>query len=692
MTHTSDPIGAACIGVDVGGTFTDVVLADDTRIWRAKAASTHGELGRGVLTGRRLVAERAGTTLEELLPRVVRFGLGTTAVTNAIASRTGRRVGLLTTEGFEDLVPIARGIRSAHDGWLVPPESLVDPECIAGVPERLDRLGRVVRELDVPALLVAAERLVTEYAVEALVVSFLWSHVNDSHERAAAEALALKFTDLPVMSGAALLPVIREYDRTQYALLNAYTSGALNGVEALARELAELGLPHPPMLVHSGGGVISIAEGRRVPATLAESGPAAGVVAALAVCEATGVTDAVTGDVGGTSFDVSLITRGEPSRRTRGDLMGVWTALPMIDIDSVGSGGGSVGWIDPLGILRVGPKSAGAQPGPACYGRGGTEATVTDALVVLGYLDPARFLGGEIELDREAAVAACARLGENIGLDAERTAHGIREVAEAGMVRALRARFAERGFDPRTFTLISMGGCGSLFSVSIARELHIGRVLVPELASVFSAFGAATSDVRRERTQSVGFAIQGDPRELGAVVDDLVAAVSADLAADGVPAAATSITVGAELRFAKQRYELPVEFSGGLDTASQLAVRDRFIAEYSARYGEGALVSGAPVEIAALKATGVGATTRARLTAQPAGQSGPAPVHSRRPILGGSTTRPRQTPVVRGEDLRPGHTITGPAVVDARDTTVWLPPGCTAHLDSYRTIDVRISL
>ena len=691
MASPLNETAVTCIGVDVGGTFTDVVLSDGTRTWRAKAASTPGELGRGVLAACRLVAERAGTTLEALLPTVSRFGLGTTAVTNTIAARTGRRVGLITTAGFEDLVPMARAMRTPSNGWLVPPTPLVDREWIIGVPERIDRHGEVLTKLDIQAVRAAGRRLVAEHDVEALVVSFLWACVNDSHERTAADELRLEFPGLTVLSAAELHPVIREYERTQFALLNAYTSGALAGVDQLVTTLLELGLPHPPLLIHSGGGSISVREGRRAPASLAESGPAAGVVAALAVCEAAGVTDAVTGDVGGTSFDVSMITGGQPHRRSRGNLMGVWTALPMVDIDSVGAGGGSIGWVDPLGILRVGPQSAGASPGPACYGRGGTAPTVTDALVVLGYIDPREFLGGEMRLDEQAALGACSRLGEKLGTDATATAWGIWEVAKASMVRALRARFAERGMDPRQFTMISMGGCGALFSAAIAQELHMQRVLVPELASVLSAFGAATSDVRRERSKLVGRMIPADPAALRPTVDDLIEAVRGDLAADGVPPELMSIGLGAELRFHRQKFELAMSWPGGIDAESQLAAMRQFTQEYAARYGRGALVSGAPVEIVAMRAIGTGRTVRARLDRRPADARGAPAASGSRRIHQGPNDAPVEAAVVRGSDIRPGHTLTGPAIVDAADTTIWIPTGTSARVDGYGTFDLEIT-
>jgi N-methylhydantoinase A len=678
-----------CIGVDVGGTFTDVVLSDGEHVWRAKAATTPGNLGLGVLDACRLVAEAAGTSLEAMLPGVARFGLGTTAVTNAIASRTGRRVGLITTGGFEDLVPIAKALRvPTGDGWLMPPASLIDPECIVGVSERIDRAGTVLIKLDLAEVERAGRTLVEGQEVEALVVSFLWSCASDEHERAAAALLRAACPGVPVFSGAELLPVVREFERTQFALLNAYTSGALTGVETLVEDLMKLGLPNPPLLVHSGGGSISVAQGRGAPATLAESGPAAGVVAGLAFCAATGVTDAVTADMGGTSFDVSFISGGEPTRRNRGELMGVWTALPMIDIDSVGAGGGSIGWADALGILRVGPRSAGARPGPACYGRGGTEPTVTDALVVLGYIDPRMFLGGDMVLDREAAVAACERLGAGLGLDPTETAWGIWEVAKATMVRALRARFAERGSDPRAFSLISMGGCGALASAPLASELGLRRVLVPELASVMSAFGAATSDVRRERSRSVTAIVPATPAPLVHVADQLAAGVRADLAADGIGTGAMDVELMADMRFSRQKYELRIPWSGGFDEANQAAHLEMFRAEYESRYGRGAIVSGAPVEIVTLHAVGTGRTVRAVLSQEPATTPGPAPVSGHRPVHVAQREKPRSVPVIRSADLRPGQWLAGPALVDAPDTTIWVPEGYTATVDQLRTLQL----
>ncbi|WP_370617740.1 hydantoinase/oxoprolinase family protein [Mumia qirimensis] len=675
-----------CIGVDVGGTFTDVVLGDGATVWRAKAATTPHDLGEGVLAACRLVAERVGSTLEALLPRVDRFGLGTTAVTNAIASRAGRRVGLITTAGFEDLMPIARAMRIPSDGWLLPPPALVSPANIVGVTERVDRYGSVLKELDPAELGAAGRHLVDDLGVEAVVVSFLWAPANDKNERLAVDLLRRSHPGLAVVSAAELLPIVREFERTQFALLNAYTSGALTGVERLVSTLMDHGLRHPPLLVHSGGGSVSVHEAGVAPAILAESGPAAGVVAALEVCRAAGVTEAVSGDMGGTSYDVSFISGGEPARRTRGNLMGFWTAMPMIDIDSVGAGGGSIAWVDSVGMLQVGPQSAGADPGPICYGRGGEAVTVTDALVVLGFVDPNHFLGGGMALDAERARQACAELGERLGSNARDVAWGVWEIARANMVRALRARFAERGADPRAFTLVSMGGCGGLANAEIASALGIRRVLVPELASVLSAFGASTSDVRRERSRSVTSTVPAPQGPLDDVLADLVRGVRDDLAADGIDGGATEIVISADLRFSRQKFEHELVWQGGMDADNQERQAARFRAEYESRYGQGALVSGAPVEVVTLRATGIGRTVRATLVPDPRRATEEAEPRRQRDVQMVQGAAPAATDVYDRSDLLPGHRLSGPVVIDSDDTTTWVPEGFSARLDEFRTI------
>jgi len=647
-----------------------------------------------VLAAARLVADRSGRTLEALLPTISRFGLGTTAVTNTLAARTGRRVGLLTTSGFEGMLRFAQGTRVIdEDGWLALPPQVVPRSSVAAVHERIDRDGQVVVPLDTAEVVRAVQRLVDDEHVEVIAVSYLWSFLNPVHETLTAQAIGEAYPGLPVVCGAALHPAIREYERTTYAVLNAYVSGALAGIEELESDLRALGLAVPLLLVHSAGGSITVGEARRQPLGLAASGPAAGVAASVVVGAASGSDDLVTCDMGGTSFDVSVVEGGRAARRTRGRLMGVWTALSLVDVESIGAGGGSLGWVDARGMLRVGPRSAGAVPGPACYGRGGSDATVTDALVVLGFIDPQRFLGGDFELDPAAAQAACARLGSALGLGAEETAWGVRQIALAGMVKATRARLAALGLDPRDHAILSFGGSGSLFTVDIAAAIGARRVLVPELASVLSAFGAATTDVRRERVRAVLATMPVDVDLVQKLMGELATGVDDDLAADGVAPADRSVHFEADLRFAKQIFELSIPVTGpSFDDAARERLLDDFRGEYAKRYGQGSIVLGAPIELVSLRAIGIGRTVHATLDGHgTAGVAAGTPA----PAAGTRSVRVALSDLVdvavhAGAELRPGHTLTGPALVDGSDTTIWVPAGSHAHVDPHGTLIVEV--
>ncbi|HLY82647.1 MAG TPA: hydantoinase/oxoprolinase family protein, partial [Acidimicrobiales bacterium] len=687
---------ATCLGIDVGGTFTDAVLTEGTTVWRAKSPTIATDIGLSVLNACRLVAGRAGTTLEELLPRIRRFGLGTTAVTNVLAARTGVRVGLITTAGFEDQLPQAKGRRVSDGVWSSYPEAIVPRSRIAGVKERVDRDGRVLVPLDPTDAVAAARRLVSGQGVESIAVSLLWSFRNPRHEEQATAAIVEALPGVPVVSGAARQPTIREFERTAYAVLNAYTVAAFSGIDGLAGELVRLGLSVPPLLVHSGGGTMTAAEARGAPIWLAASGPAAGVAASMTVAEAADAGDIVTCDMGGTSFDVSIATGGRVPRRTRSEVAGLLTSLSMVDISSIGAGGGSIAWVDARGMLRVGPQSAGATPGPACYGRGGTAPTVTDALVVLGYVDPKRFLGGEMTLDPELALEACARLGAPLGLDAEECAWGIRRIALDGMTTAVRSLLDVRGLAPSTHAIMSYGGCGALFTPDIAATLGAGRVYVPELSSVLSAFGAATADIRRERVRSLAMIIPGDTDALEKVAAELRDAVLADLTADGLAPAERAVHFEADLRFKRQVWELTIPIPGDrVDTEAVEGLLAEFRAEYGRRYGAGSMMLGAPVELVTLRAVGVGVTLK------PAVSSG-----RRRAVKAGTPAIPaaarsvridreeggrRTVPVYDGADLRPGHAIAGPALIDERDTTVWIPEGGQAQLNRTGTISVEVA-
>lgn len=685
--------GAALqLGVDVGGTFTDVVVIGEDRTARTKVPSTPEDPAVGVLDAVDAIAATMGLDRATLVSRLDRFGLGTTVVTNVLATRRGRRLGLVTTKGFEDLVPLARGNRVSEDGWLVAPASLVDRTCIVGIDERTDREGAVLRAVDPAEVVRAAARLVEGEDLDTIVVSFLWSFRNPGNEAAARDAIVARWPHVRVVCGATLAPVIREYDRTQFALLNAYVDGSLDWLGPLAERLRADGLRPPIVLTHSGGGVTTVDAAQRTPIGLAQSGPAAGGAAATALAASRGERALVTCDLGGTSLDVALVDEGALLRRTRGFVVGHWTSLSMVDVDSVGSGGGSLAWIDPVGAIRVGPGSAGASPGPACYGRGGTEATVTDALVVLGYLDASAFLGGRMSLDTAAAHAACARLGAPVGLDAARAAWGIREVALATMARAVRGRIASRGLVADELTLLAYGGCGGLFAADIADDVGARRTVVPELAPVFSAHGAATAPLRRERARSVAVRLPAGAAGLPDVFSALEREVRDDLRADGIAADACDVRLEADVRFERQGAEITVAVpraAGGAADVAHLA--DDFRAEYARRFGAGAMAMGVVVEAMTLRAVGIAHAAAAAPVSDTSADGGAPPGRrpppaGARPVLLARDAAATEVSVWHHEALAPGDELAGPAIVDAADTTIWVPAGHRAVLDAARSL------
>ena len=678
------------IGVDVGGTFTDLVCSDGMRNWRVKAPTDPHDFGNGVVAACERIAEEMRCPLEVLLGQVARFGLGTTAVTNVLATRRGRRVGLLTTRGFEYQLPAARGRRVFNDGWLEMPWVPVSPDRILGIDERVDRDGKVLRVIDDDQVVAAARWLVLERGVDAFAVSFLWSFRNPANESRAVALLREQFPEIPTHSGVELHPTIREYERTTMAVLNAFAADSLDGIERLRDRLCDDGLAVPLLLLQASGGTTTIEEARRAPIGLAQSGPAAGAVAAAEVAASVGIADALCCDMGGTSFDVAFITKGVPERRQRGELHGVITAQTTVDVESVGSGGGSIAWIDNRGLLRVGPQSARAQPGPVCYGRGGTEPTVTDALVVLGYIHPGGFLGGALHLDREAALAACERVGAALGMDGIETAWGIREIALAEMIKAVRSRLASGGLDPRTLALVSFGGCGQLFTPVISEAVGIPTVLVPRAASVLSAFGAASAEVQSERTSAFDQVMPVDATRLGRQMAELGAAADADVAKTGIAGAQRSVAFEADLRFYRQASELSIPIPDG--PVDQQGLLEDFLRTYARRYGQATLVNDSQVELVALRAIARGRTVRATLAIDAGGaRDGASPETSARRRVRLDRERDEAVDVYAADALEAGHAFVGPALIDAADTTIWVPAGARARMDERGTLRLTLA-
>jgi N-methylhydantoinase A len=679
-------------GVDVGGTFTDSVVFDGQTTYRAKVPSTPHNLSAGIIEALELASNESGHNLKQLLPLVRRLGIGTTAVTNVLASRTGLRVGLLTTLGFEDLmvrVPLksGRNIR-AFD------EVILDRSLVCGIDERSDKTGHILVPLNPDEVVSTAEDLIRRGS-EALVVSFLWSCVNASHESLALDALRSRFPSIGVFGGAECLPVMREYERTMFAVMNAYVSQAFSGLPELEAQLRAKGLQVPLFLVHSGGGSKGVLEAARTPASFAYSGPAIGVRAAALATSAHDLGNAITCDMGGTTLDVSVVSSGQPIRRQRGDLLGIRVAMPSVDVSSVGTGGGSVAWIDSLGILRVGPVSAGSQPGPACYGRGGIEPTLTDALLLLGYLSADEFLGGAMHLYPDQAIEACSRIAMTLGMSTTEAAWGIREVALAGMSAAVRGFLAQRGLTAADHAVVSYGGCGALFSASLATDIGSQDVLVPEASSVLSALGAATAEVRHERSVAVLIPLGDDGDALEAALNHVRYQVVNDLERDGVAPTKSRIEMQADLRFRGQQWDITVELpTSGNSTDHFAALRATFLSEYVRHYGEGALFTGVPIDVVTVRAIGLGE----HVTDSPF----EAASYPRAKRIASNTVTPdgwrpvqvdrRGEPILVAhhswQTLLTGDYVVGPALIDGRDTTVWVPVGMDACVTATRSLHI----
>ena len=677
------------IGVDVGGTFTDVVCSDQTDTWRAKSPTVPNDFGAGVLAACQLVAEERQLGLDELLSDTVRFGLGTTAVTNVFASQTGCRIGLITTAGFEDHFHLARSARHGNDGWLELPWNPLPRDAVVGINERIDREGRICVELSEEEVEQAARYLAETHQAEAIAISFLWSFLNPEHEQSAVEIIRNLHPDVQVFCGSKLNPTLREYDRTREAVLSAYACGALDGVAKLADDLRQRGLQTPLLLLHSGGGAVSVSEAMNEPLQLAYSGPASGAIAAAEVARTVGSPNAISVDVGGTSVDICVIQGCEPERRSGVEADSLGSGLSSVHVGSVGAGGGTIVWVDDRGMLRIGPQSARAEPGPACYGRGGTEPTITDAMLLLGYIDPHKFIGGSMKLDVAAAQVAFEQLGRKIGMTAIEAAHGAREVAIVEMARPVRGRMATAGIDPREYALISFGGSGSLFAPEIATELNLPCTFSPKLASVLSAFGASSADLRRERIATLLNILPVQGEEIESRIDALRQQVSDDLALDGVSAESQSVRFEVEVRIQKQKASVCLPLPNGrFDSA---AILESFVERHESRYGKGTVTPSSQVELSLLRAIGTGVTERASFPsdvaiegrgALRATESRPVWIHSEQV----------EVPVFNANFLCSGDVIDGPALVDAPDTSVWIPENSQLAVERGQTLKITSAL
>jgi N-methylhydantoinase A len=658
-------------GIDVGGTFTDAVLVDaEGRVRVAKTATTPADLTQGFASA---WGELARVT--RIHPQDVSYLVhGSTVAANAVVEGRLARVGLLTTAGCRDVLEIGTQQRpNLYDLRTPKPEPLVPRALRLEARERIDAEGAVVRPLERDDVERAAE-VFRAAGVEAVGVCFLFSFVNPTHEEEAGGLLEKLLPGIPVTLSARVAPEFREYLRTSTTAVNAALLPLVGTyVQRLVERLLEAGFQAPVHLMQSNGGVTRAETAARLPVGLIASGPAAGVIAAARLGALAGSADVLGFDMGGTTADVSLVVGGEPQMRFRGDAAGHPVNLPQIDVLSVGAGGGSIARVDRFGSLTVGPESAGADPGPAAYGRGGDAATVTDAHVVLGTIDPARFLGGRMALDREASHAALARhVARPLGLDVEEGAAAVIRVADAAMGRAFRLVSVARGHDPRRFALVAFGGAGPMHACAVAQELGIARVIVPRYPGVASALGLLLADVRHDlrrtwlrRTRAL------DVSELAARLAELEREGRELLAGSGVTNGRGRVEFELDMRYRGQAYELTVPVADPrVDEDALASLENAFHVAHRRAYGHDSPVD--EVEIVTLRAHATAATEVPAWDGAGGGRGAPRASGRRRVY---AAAGPVDYGVYEREELEQGATLAGPAIVEQDDSTLVVPPG-----------------
>lgn len=653
------------LGVDIGGTFTDFVVLKDGAVRIYKVPSTPADPSRGFLQG-----------VEALrIPPGTRYVHGSTVATNAVLERRGVRTALITSEGFRDVLELARQTRNELYS-LAPtkPQPVIPRELCFEVPERVDRDGQVLVPLDPARVDEVLDRIVAA-GVESVAVMFLFSFTHPDHERTVGERARAR--GLSVSLSCEILPEYREYERASTTSVNAYVAPLMDRYLGRLDQQLEQRQRERLQIMQSNGGVISVSVARKEAVRTVLSGPAGGVIGAWRSAALAGFPRALAFDMGGTSTDVSLID-GEPVVSPEGGVIsGLPIRIPMLDIHTVGAGGGSLARGDAGGGLRVGPESAGADPGPAAYGRG-EHPTVTDANLLLGRLIPDRFLGGRMRLHPERSRAALERLGDTLHLSPEDAAAGIVEVANAQMGRALRRVSIERGHDPRRFCLVAFGGSGPLHACELALQTGIPHVLIPRYPGILSALGMLMADLRKEYSRTVMRPLEGVLPALAPVWEELETRAREEMLAEGAVPESTDLSLWLDMRYRGQSYELSIPFSraepdeGALHRAFDEAHRHRY----------GAASPEARCEVVNVRLRAVGRTVQPELPFRAPDPGRPAPVPAAMGEVYLSGQR-RPCPIFERESLHPGHAIAGPAVITQEDATTWLPPAWTAKVDGW---------
>ncbi len=697
-------MGPYLVGVDIGGTFTDCVVLDRAgNITATKAPSTPGNFAAGMLDAMRVAAERLELPFDLFCERISVLTHGTTVGTNALIQRKGAKVGLITTKGHEDAIHIMRGSRGVtsrdiakvvHFPESQKPDPIVPKRLVRGVSERVDCFGDVVVPLNEVEADAAIRKLVAE-GCEAIAICFLWSFRYPGHEQRVREMVRAVAPGVFVSCSIDIAPKWGEYERTAATVLNAYIGPVMTRyLASLDRELKAHHYTQALQITHCGGGSISVDKAMDSPLLTLDSGPVSGVTGSVFFGKLIGVPNIITTDMGGTSFDVGIIAGGQPEYSFISNVIQYDYFLPKVDIQAIGSGGGSLARVNGFSrTLTVGPDSAGADPGPACYGKGNAMPTVTDADVVLGYIDPDNFLGGRMKLDKARAVAAVKSVADKLGLSLVQAASGIATIAEFKMADIIRKMTVEKGHDPREFVLFAFGGAGPVHAAVFGAELGVQKVIVPlrEIASTWCAFGAASADILHVYEQ---VDIQGspfDPARVNQVLAELQARAEAQMAKDGIAPSRRKFGFSLDMRHRGQIHEVEVMLpEGRLKGNFAEPLQQRFYDRYEQLYGRGSSYRNARLEIVTMRVRATAATSRPKLTkARKLTSAIPqAAERGTRPIYWAEPKRTLKTPVFDGGRLRPGNRIKGPCVVETPQTNVVVPPGRTLRVDAFGNFEI----
>jgi N-methylhydantoinase A len=705
LRETGAAVASLLVGVDIGGTFTDCVALDRRgRITATKSPSTPHDFAEGMLAAMRLAAVRLGLSFERFCRDVAVLTHGTTVGTNTLIQRKGARVGLITTRGHQDAIHIMRGSRGVtsrdirkvvHFPESRKPVPIVPKRFIEGVSERVDCFGEVVVPLNEIEAADAIRRLVEE-EVEAIGVCFLWSFKEPRHELRVKEMIRDLAPHLFVSCSVDIAPKWGEYERMTATVLNAYIGPVMaKYLGNLDRQLKASGYAQPLQITQCAGGSISVDKAMESPLLTLDSGPVSGVTGSAFLGRLMGCPNIITTDMGGTSFDVGIIFEGNPAYSFVSNVAQYEYFLPRVDIQAIGSGGGSLARVDKDSrTLSVGPESAGADPGPACYDKGGAIATVTDADVVLGTINPENFLGGRMRLDRKKAIEAVQRVADPLKLSLMEAASGIARIAEFKMADIIRKMTVEKGFDPRDFVLFAFGGAGPAHAGVFAYELGVQKVVIPqkEIASTWCAFGAASADILHVYEQVDIQASPFDAARINRALDSLERKASQQMDHDGIARPRRRFQFSLDMRHRGQINEVEVLLSGKrVHSAFAQGMSRRFYTRYEQLYGRGSSYAEARLEIVTLRLRATAATRPPKLVAarKRSATPGARALLGKRNVYWAELKKAVPSPIYDGAQLVPGNRMRGPAVIETTDTTVVVHPGRALEVDEFGNFEIR---